>query len=253
MAQEGQPFKDHFSRQAEVYAKYRPTYPEELFRFLHGLTEGHTLAWDCGTGNGQSAVGLAAFYERVHATDPSREQLRNAIRHPGVTYHVERAEDPSLPDGSVDLATAAQAVHWFDFGKFHEQVRRVLKPNGIIAVWAYGIPRISAEVDGIIHDFHDNIVGEFWAAENRMIADRYTTIPFPFKEIEAPPFLIRSQVDPAQVLGLLGSWSATRKYMDKYGTDPVEPLRGKLQACWGAGLKEMAWDLILRVGRTGRP
>ncbi len=52
-------FKDNFSKQSGIYARYRPHYPEELFAYLATLTEKHELAWDCGTGNGQAATGLA--------------------------------------------------------------------------------------------------------------------------------------------------------------------------------------------------
>ena len=54
-------FKDNFSKQSDLYVKYRPHYPLELFSFLSSLTQEHNLAWDCGTGNGQAAIGLAEF------------------------------------------------------------------------------------------------------------------------------------------------------------------------------------------------
>lgn len=64
-------FKDNFSKQSDTYLKYRPTYPVELFRYVSTLTESHDLAWDCGTGNEQAAMGLTPFYQAVFATDPS--------------------------------------------------------------------------------------------------------------------------------------------------------------------------------------
>jgi hypothetical protein len=71
-------FKDHFSRQAADYAKFRPHYPQELFDYLGGIAPSRQLAWDCGTGNGQAAVGLASVLERVIATDASEKQITNA-------------------------------------------------------------------------------------------------------------------------------------------------------------------------------
>ena len=174
---------------------FRPTYPTELFDFLAALTPEHTLAWDCGTGNGQSALQLAACYSKVYASDPSAEQIKNAVPHDSVVYKVESAENPlSLADHSVDLITVAQAVHWFDFDAFYRQVKRVLKRNGIIAVWAYGIPTVDAAIDPIINDFHDRVVGEFWLPENRLIDQGYATLPFPFDPIQSPDFFIRKQV-----------------------------------------------------------
>ena len=249
-------FKDNFSKQAEVYVKFRPTYPKELFEFLKGLTLEHKLAWDCGTGNGQSAVKLADYYEKVYATDPSQEQIKNAIPHDKIVYKVENAENPSvIEDNSVDLITVAQAVHWFDFDKFYTQVMRVLKTNGIIAVWAYGIPTIDMELDNIIKDFHDNIVGEFWLPENKLIEKEYSTIPFPFDEIKTPDFFIKKQVTLSETLGHLRSWSATQKYIDKYNEIPMEHLSQKLQEHWDniETEKEITWKLILKVGKIVCP
>lgn len=183
-------FKDNFSKHAEVYVKYRPLYPWELFEYLSSLTKEHDVAWDCGTGNGQAALNLAGYYGKVYATDPSREQIHNAIPHERIVYKAESAENPvSIEDHSVDLITVAQALHWFDFDKFYAQVRRVLKTQGIIAVWMYGIPSINSALDVIINNFHDNVVGEFWQYENKLIDQEYSTIPFPFKKIETPEFL----------------------------------------------------------------
>src|SRR6266852_6241589 len=52
-------FKDHFSKQAPDYAKFRPKYPPELFEYLGGIAPQQKMAWDCATGNGQAAVALA--------------------------------------------------------------------------------------------------------------------------------------------------------------------------------------------------
>ena len=68
-------FNDNFSKQASIYAQYRPSYPHELFDYLQSLCPEHEMAWDCGTGNGQSAVHLAEFFKKVYASDPSEAQI----------------------------------------------------------------------------------------------------------------------------------------------------------------------------------
>src|SRR5438128_9881923 len=70
-------FKDHFSKQAAGYAKFRPHYPQRLFAYLGSIAPSRQLAWDCGTGNGQAAVGLASLFDRVIATDASAKQIAN--------------------------------------------------------------------------------------------------------------------------------------------------------------------------------
>ena len=57
--------KDNFSIQAKYYAKYRPLYPQELYDFILSFVPGKKLAWDCGTGNGQTANVLAQYFDNV--------------------------------------------------------------------------------------------------------------------------------------------------------------------------------------------
>lgn len=137
--------KDNFSRQSIDYAKYRPHYPEELFGFLMPLLKEHHLAWDVATGNGQVANLLAEYFNQVIATDISENQLKHAIQKHNVMYRVESAEQSSLPDASVDLITVAQAIHWFNFEAFYREVRRTLKPNGLIVVIGYPLFSIEPE------------------------------------------------------------------------------------------------------------
>src|SRR4051812_45329040 len=147
-------FKDHFSSQAAVYAQSRPTYPAAWFAELAKLTPGHALAWDAGAGNGQASVGLAAQFAQVIATEPSAAQLAEATVHPMVSYHQSAETAPMIADGAADLVTVAQAVHWFDRPKFYAEVKRVLRPGGVVALWAYELGIISPEIDAAVRRFY---------------------------------------------------------------------------------------------------
>ena len=125
-------FVDRFAPMAADYADFRPHYPKALFDWLAGLTPGQTLAWDCATGTGQAAVGLAALFERVVATDACAAQIGQATPHPRIEYRVARAESSGLNAHSADIVTVAQALHWFERDRFFAEVRRVLKPGGLI-------------------------------------------------------------------------------------------------------------------------
>ncbi len=244
-------FNDNFSKQASIYAQYRPSYPHELYDYLSELTPTHELAWDCGTGNGQSAIHLADFYDSVYASDPSEAQITNAFAHDRVTYKVEKAEESTLKDQSVDLVAIAQAIHWFDFDKFYAEVKRVLKKGGIIATWAYGIPSINKELDVLIKHFHQKTVGPYWPIETRSIDQEYTTIPFPFREIEPPEFYIRKRFKMEDLLGHLLSWSATQRFIEQVGHNPIDQLRLEVEKIWGNPqlVKDAVWKIYLRVGK----
>lgn len=245
-------FPDNFSKQSASYAKYRPDYPPELFAYLSTLTSEHTLAWDCATGNGQSANGLAQYYTQVIATDPSEKQLSNAMQHPRITYKVEKAEQCTLPSNSADIVTVAQALHWFVFDEFYTQVRRVLKHDGTIAVWTYGLPFITPEVDKVINHFHYNIIGDYWQAAHRLVEAEYATIPFPFEQIQPPAFTISKQLSLNDIVGLLDSWSAVQRYIDANTTNPVDIICEDLESAWGGReeLKTVTFKLTLKVGRN---
>ena len=103
-------FKDHFSGHANLYAQARPTYPPALFDWLASICPQRGLVWDAGCGNGQASLALAAHFDRVFATDPSDTQIAAATPRDNIRYAVEPAERCSLPDGSVDLVTVAQAI-----------------------------------------------------------------------------------------------------------------------------------------------
>jgi SAM-dependent methyltransferase len=244
-------FQDHFSKGSSDYARYRPTYPRRLFAWLASQVRQRRRAWDCATGNGQAAVALAEFFAEVVATDASAEQLEHAAPHRRVVYARAAAETSGLPPASVDLVTVAQAVHWLDFDAFWAEVRRVLVPGGVIAVWCYGTFHGEPAVDALLQRFYDETVGPFWPPERRFIDDAYRTLPFPFEEIHAPELALEETWTLEQLLGYLGTWSATRRCREATGEDPVEALRGEIAAVWGDPdrPRRLVWPLHLRAGR----
>jgi len=244
-------FKDNFSQQSDIYVKYRPQYPVELYSFLSSLTEGHELVWDCGTGNGQAAVGLAAFYDRVVATDPSEQQIINALPHDRVQYAVEKAEQTSLPDHCADMVTIANALHWFDLDVFYREVRRVLKPGGVVAAWAYGIPTIEPAVDALLHKFHFGILDSYWRPENRLVEQEYRTIAFPFEQVVCPGSYSEKMMSVTDMIGYLNTWSAVQRFINEQQYNPTDQLAEELRRIWQEEeVKTVRWKLILKAGRV---
>lgn len=245
-------FKDHFSIAAQSYAGHRPGYPAELFAWLASLTQDHELAWDCATGNGQAALGVARHYRQVVASDASAAQIANRRAHASVDYLVATAERSALRERCCDLVTVAQAAHWFDFEPFHDEVRRVLERHGVIAVWTYETFRIDAALDALLDHFYHDVVGPHWPPERRYVEAGYRTLPFPFDEIAAPAFELEITWTLEQVLRYLGTWSAVQRFRKARGVDPVEELRPRLAAAWSRPDegKRLSWPLHLRVGRV---
>ncbi|MEN8175435.1 MAG: class I SAM-dependent methyltransferase [Pseudomonadota bacterium] len=247
-----QTFKDHFSGSSETYAHHRPRYPEALFRHIAGKTRHRHLAWDCATGNGQAARGLAAYFDEVIATDASTAQIAQAVPHPKVEFRVAPAERSGLAPASVDLVTVAQALHWFDFDAFYTEVRRVCRPGGVLAAWCYGLAVVSPAVDEIINELYAGTLGPFWPGERRHVETGYRQIPFPFAETETPDFAMQRDWQAGDMLGYLSSWSAVARYRDRFGRDPLEPVRQALVRAWGGDSvrHRVTWPLTLRIGRV---
>lgn len=244
-------FEDHFSKQAETYAQYRPQYPDEIYAYLASVSPGLSLAWDCGTGNGQAAVGLAKHFDKVHATDASAEQISRAYQNEKVDYHVEPAEHVSLNDSSTDLVTVAVAIHWFNFDEFYREVKRVLRPNGIIAAWTYNLTEITPEIDQLVEEYYKGILDGYWPERIRYLEEKYETLPFPFEEIAPPAFVMEINWNLIQLAGFFNSWSATQRYKADKGHHPLEIIWPKLTAAWGDENEPrlIRWPLHFRVGR----
>ena len=79
--------------------------------------------------------------------------------------------------------TVASAFHWLDFPRFYDEVRRVAKPNGILAAWGYQRPTVAPEIDVVVERFGAEILDPFWLPETRLAMEGYRTIPFPFDKI----------------------------------------------------------------------
>jgi SAM-dependent methyltransferase len=242
---------DHFSRVAVSYAACRPTYPEQLFDYLAGLVHRRKLAWDCGAGTGQASIPLASRFDAVVATDISVAMLEQAARHPRVEYRAVPADASGLPGASVDLVTVAQALHWLDPDAFYEEVARVLVPGGVLGVWSYGIPQLdSPSLQRELTRFYNGVVGPYWPPHRRHVEAGYSTLGFPFPELDPPAFAMEVQWTLGELLGYVGTWSATQRYRDAVRRDPVPELERELAPQWGSGsARIIRWPLVVRVGR----
>ncbi len=245
-----QAFNDHFSGHAEAYARHRPRYPLELFQWLADAAAGKSLAWDCATGNGQAAVALAGPFERVIATDASAAQIANAEPHAGVEYRVEPAECSTLHTGSIDLVFVSQAMHWFDLERFYAEVRRVLRPGGLLAALTYVQLQVDEAVDTVVADFYQGPIHPYWPPERRHVEQAYASLPFPFNRIQTPAFVMQHEWRLADLLGYLGSWSAVQRYRAATGHDPIEELSVRLAAAWGdpESARRVVWPLVVLAG-----
>ena len=244
-------FKDYFSASAAEYATFRPRYPSAVFDFLSAIPLHRRVAWDCATGSGQVAVPLADRFERVIATDASREQIAHATPHPRVAYSVALADASGLADHSVDLVTVAQALHWLPLDRFFAEVRRVLAPDGVLAVWCYMRSVLEGELDAILMRYYAGTCAPYWPAERALVDEGYASIQLPIDEVAQPPLQIEAPLTLAEFGGYMRTWSATRKLAAAIGRDPVVEVLEEMRPLWGADdeRRMIRWPIRMRAGR----
>lgn len=241
-------FKDLFSLQASDYARYRPTYPNQLFTYLNSLTPKRDLVWDVGTGNGQAAVELARSFKQVIATDPSAKQLAEATRLPNIDYRNEAAESPSLDSGSANLITVAQAFHWFKHDQFAQACKRVAAPGCHLVVWSYALANITPELYQSVEHLYNGILGSYWEKERKHVEEGYAQIPMPFTEVKTPSITIEADWTLEQWVGYLKTWSAMQKYLKTEDPGPVAQALEDIRQSWGsAPTRKVVWPLNVRV------
>lgn len=240
---------DRFSGHADLYARYRIDYPDALYLYILSFVGQRQAAWDCATGNGQVASALAKYFEQIEATDISQNQLEQAPVLPNVRYQISRAEQTPFAPEQFDLVTVGQALHWFDVDAFHREVRRVLKPGGVVAEWGYGLNTVNPAVDRLVGDFYRDVIGSYWDAMRQHVENQYAQLPFDFADAHFADFTVEKNWTGEWFLNYLRTWSAVRKFISVNGYDPVDALTEPLYAAWGAGEQVVRFPVFLRLGK----
>ena len=247
-------FHDYFSDHSKLYASARPSYPEELFRFVASIAPAHERAWDCATGNGQAAIGLARYFAEVNATDASEDQIANAITRPNITYAVRSAEESGFPPLYFDAVCVASAIHWFDYERFYPEVKRVLRPDGVIAAWGYDHLRVSPEFDAEFHRSIERVIAPYWPPRKKLLHDGYRDVPFPFERIEPPPMEMHADWSFDQLMAFVRSWSGVQRCIAAEGDRFFSGATAALRSAWGDpdDPKRCGMDLYILAG-VNRP
>ena len=200
------------------------------------------------------------------ATDANEKQLKFATKLPNVRYQhtssimsMAELEQKVAPQGTVDLVTIAQALHWFDLPTFYEQVKWILKkPHGVIAAWCYNVPKVSDEVDKILDQLYVDDLSPYWDPACKLFDDSYRSIDFPFQPVDGVdhtgPFEFESKImkDLDRYLTYIRSWSAYQTAKDKGVELLGEDLIKSFKLAWGEeGQRVAKFPIYLRIGRVG--
>jgi len=132
--------KSVYSTKAEKYAKYRWDYAIgaiEAILEIAQISIKSSVA-DIGAGTGILTRHFAGKAKRIYVIEPNVEMRQilagELASFPSISVLDACAESTNLPESSVDLVTVAQAVHWFDPEPARNEIRRILKNDGWMAI-----------------------------------------------------------------------------------------------------------------------
>jgi len=143
-------------------------------------------------------------------------------------------------------------LHWFNIQAFFAEADRILKPDGILAIWSYARCTVMPECDDVIEKVFAE-VEPFWPPERYIVENGYRDIVLPFPEIPVGHFEMVVQWTAAEMLNYMRTWSATQRYRRQHDADPVALYEQALCDCWGTGSRKVAWPMTVRAGRKPAP
>lgn len=127
---------DRFAGKAQDYQEYRPRYPRKILELLAnecGVTRNSTIA-DIASGTGLCAEIFLENGNPLTAVEPNGEMRAICSllcrKYPNLKVMDGTAESTGLASASVDLLTAAQAMHWFDLSAAKKEFSRILRSGG---------------------------------------------------------------------------------------------------------------------------
>ena len=244
--------KDLFSKQSDLYAKYRPTYPKELYDYILSFVKEKNIAWDCATGNGQAAWALADHFKKVIASDISAAQIAKAKPKENIEWVVCPAESTPFAEDTFDLVTMAQAYHWIKWAEFRKEVIRVCKNGAVIAVWLYyNHSTGDNEVDQAVIDFYQHVTKPYWDPERKYVEELYQTVEFDFQLLPVKEFEIVLDWRREDLVGYLSSWSAIQKYINIHGHSPIPIIEEKIKMLWPEDeVRKVVFPVYLKLGKV---
>jgi len=154
---------DRFSGFAGLYHESRPTPPEIIRKSILLYTAGPPrTVIDIGSGTGLSTMIWRDTAQTIIGIEPNDDMRATAQESAGagnIAYRKGYSNQTGLADGSADIVTISQAFHWMDIPSTLDEVYRVLKPDGIFAVydcdWPPSVNRAVEQAYQVLHGVCD--------------------------------------------------------------------------------------------------
>jgi len=202
-----------FGPLAEDYARFRPSYPSQLFDALQSrLGDEFGPILDLASGTGAAVPPLLERGARVVALEPNRSMLARAHRRLSgregwVGAVAARAESLPIISRVASCVVVAQAFHWFEPAPALDEIARVLRPRGVLALlWNVTVPdAFTDEVRDLIARYNP---GYGRPVTQSMLRTPEALIHHPAFDVEPPvEFLHERAMTEDAYVGYAFSWS----------------------------------------------
>ncbi len=215
--------EEKFTGKADVYDRYRPSYPKELIDWLYEKTHAASVA-DIGAGTGKFTACLAEKPWDITAVEPNGDMLEKLRKNlPHIRIVNAPAENTGLAAGSIDLVTAATAFHWFDKEKFKTECLRIFTAKGRLAVvWN---TRTESDMQKERNEIFQRTVGQYDSVKGNINHDGKFAPEKYFSEYEQVSFLQSMKMNMEQYVGC----EMSRSYAPEKGTDVYKVQTDEMQ------------------------
>ena len=239
-----------YSESAILYERLRPKYPCSLYNYILELTESHHSAWDVACGTGQVSTELSKSFNHVIASDPSEHQLELTPKLKNVKYIIAKELIPE-ENQSMDLITCATAIHWMNRKKFFKECDRLLKPNGLLAIWGYTGINLNPELDKGIMEIIQKYFLPYYPDKINIAFNQYQKIDTPYNQIETPKFHIKKKWELKDFIDYFNSFSAMQEMYRLKKFKTIEKVQFEFSEIWGEKnkSKEIQWNFITHFSR----
>jgi len=199
-----------FGENGKKYDSIRQKYPQECIDYIYELSKGRKIL-DIGCGTGISSRQLESKGFRVVGIDGDDKMLQVSKEYDdSIDYIQASAEELPFEDGSYDNVSAFGSFHWFCNAIAVNEIKRVLKDNGIFFV-------INKWDRGKYYQILKNVLKRFNCEKSESVKNDYT--PFEilqennFRNVSSGSFISFEEYSIDEIASLAQT-SALWKFVD---------------------------------------
>ena len=241
--------------------RFRPTYPKEIYDKIKQFTDKHSiqldLVVDIGCGSGQSTFPLSSLCQQVLGIDISQAQidLAQQLQHnrsiSNIEFKIASVDQIPVDDESVSMITCGEAWHWFDTVPVHQELHRILRSPGCLAVFGYSLPRLKNDrCDALFEDVCAIMMKGY--VDNKKIFDAHVRndpgVTFPFPILERYNFQIDYEISIENLCGMIESLAKYSSYIkDNPGTTMLKDFGDCLREVSSSDILDAVYTFYLYI------